>query len=114
MINTLGYLLEQKGDFRQAATAYSEGLALRARQMTNDNPALASSRAFLARVLIDHLGEPQQGLALFRDASNGLIEGIELRTGTAADDGVDGVEFAQKDAFFTAHLEALWTNAYED
>ena len=55
-----------------------------------------------------------RGLNLYRAASNGLIQGIEMRAGTAADEGVDGVEFAQKDAFFTAHLEALWINAHLD
>lgn len=114
MVTALGYVLDQQGEYRQAAAAYREGLELRDTGLSNDSPALASSRAFLARVLIDHLGEPQQGLNLFREASNGLIEGIEMRAGTAADEGVDGVEFAQKDAFFTAHLEALWTNAHMD
>jgi len=112
MVNTLGYLLEQQGEYRQAAVVYREGMELRESQMSNDNPAVASSRAFLARVLIEHLGEAREGLDLYRAASNGLIEGIEMRAGTAAEEGVDGVEFAQKDAFFTAHLEALWTNAH--
>jgi len=93
----------------EATMAFME---LRESQMSNDNPAVASSRAFLARVLIEHLGEAREGLDLYRAASNGLIEGIEMRAGTAAEEGVDGVEFAQKDAFFTAHLEALWTNAH--
>lgn len=114
MVNTLGYLLEQRGDYRQAADAYRSGLALRSGQMSNDNPALASSRAFLARVLIDRLGETQEGLELFRAASSGLVEGVVLRAGTAADEGADGVEFARKDAFFTAHLEALWVTAHLD
>jgi len=112
MTNALGYLLEQRGAYAQAAEAYREGLDLRAGRLTNDNPALASGRAFLARMLIDGLDEPADGLALFRAASGGLVEGIMLRAGTAADEGADGVEFAQKDAFFTAHLEALWTNAH--
>ncbi|WBQ09329.1 hypothetical protein L2D01_10515 [Hyphomonadaceae bacterium ML37] len=112
MMNALGYLLEQQGAYWQAAEAYREGLDLRAGRLTNDNPALASGRAFLARMLIDALDEPAEGLALFRAASRGLVEGIVLRAGTAADEGADGVEFAQKDAFFTAHLEALWTNAH--
>ncbi|MGY6660865.1 MAG: tetratricopeptide repeat protein [Glycocaulis sp.] len=114
MLNSWGYLNERLGQYRQAAAAYREGLALREGRLSNDNPALASGRAFLARTLIDHLGEPQEGLNLFRQASGGLIEGIVLRAGTAADDGVDGIEFARKDAFFTAHLEALWTNAQLD
>ncbi|GGB74015.1 tetratricopeptide repeat protein [Glycocaulis alkaliphilus] len=114
MLNSWGYLNERLGQYRQAAAAYREGLALREGRLSNDNPALASGRAFLARTLIDHLGEPQEGLELFRQASGGLIEGIVLRAGTAADDGVDGIEFARKDAFFKAHLEALWTNAQLD
>lgn len=114
MLNSWGYLNERLGQYRQAAAAYREGLSLREGRLSNDNPALASGRAFLARTLIDHLGEPQEGLELFRAASNGLVEGIVLRAGTAADEGVDGIEFARKDAFFTAHLEALWTNAHMD
>lgn len=114
MLNSWGYLNERLGQYRQAAAAYREGLSLREGRLSNDNPALASGRAFLARTLIDHLGEHQEGLELFRAASNGLVEGIVLRAGTAADEGVDGIEFARKDAFFTAHLEALWTNAHSD
>lgn len=114
MLNSWGYLNERLGQYRQAAAAYREGLSLREGRLSNDNPALASGRAFLARTLIDHLGEHQEGLELFRAASNGLVEGIVLRAGTAADEGVDGIEFARKDAFFTAHLEALWTNAHMD
>lgn len=114
MLNSWGYLNERLGQYEDAATAYHEGLELRAGQLTNDHPALASARAFLARVLTDHLGRHPEGLGLFRTASAGLVEGIELRAGTAADDGVDGIEFARKDAFFTAHLEALWVNAHPD
>lgn len=114
MMNSYGYLNERVGAHDAAAAAYREGLELRQDRLSNDNPALASGRAFLARSLIDHLGEPEEGLFWFRAASEGLIEGIMLRAGTSADDGADGIEFARKDAFFTAHLEALWTNAQLD
>ena len=114
MVSALGTLLEQRGQYPAAASAYREGLDLRVQILANDHPALASNRAFLGRILLERLDQPQESLALFRDASQGLIEGIVLRAGTEADNGADGIEFAQKEAFFIAHVEAIWANTPGD
>ncbi len=114
MVSALGTLLEQRGQYPEAASAYQEGLDLRVDVLANDHPALASNRAFLGRILLERLDRPQEGLALFREASQGLIEGIVLRSGTVADNGADGIEFAQKEAFFIAHVEAIWANTGRD
>lgn len=110
MVSALGHVLEQRGQYTAAASAYREALDLRVHVLENDHPDLANSRAFLGRILLERLDQPEESLALLRDATQGLIEGIVLRSGTAADNGADGIEFAQKEAFFIAHVEAIWAN----
>ncbi|MGX6647345.1 tetratricopeptide repeat protein [Maricaulaceae bacterium MS644] len=114
MVSALGHVLEQRGQYTAAASAYREALDLRVHALEHHHPALASNRAFLGRILLERLDQPEESLALFRDASQGLIEGIVLRSGTAAENGADGIVFAQKDAFFIAHVEAIWANTDPD
>lgn len=114
MVSALGNLLEQRGQYTAAASAYREALDLRVHVLANDHPDLANNRTYLGRILLERLDQPEESLALLRDATQGLIEGIVLRSGTVADNGADGLEFARKDVFFILHVEAIWANIPQD